>query len=267
VGTGVAELEGSFRPLLALLALVVALSLQIGVNYANDYSDGVRGTDDDRVGPFRLTAGGAAGAAEVKRAAILALGVATLAGLVLVVVTQSWWLALVGAACLLAAWFYTGGTSPYGYRGLGEVSVFVFFGLVAVIGTAYVQTEELSVLALVASVPVGLLAVSLLVVNNLRDVPTDAQAGKLTLAVRIGAPRTRVLYAGLLLATLVGVVAVAVGWAPWALVALAGFVPAAVPVGAVLGGASGAALIPVLRDTGRVQLLVGLLLGVGLALG
>jgi 1,4-dihydroxy-2-naphthoate octaprenyltransferase len=267
VGTGVAALEGSFRPLLALLALVVALSLQVGVNYANDYSDGVRGTDDERIGPFRLTAGRAAGAAEVKRAAFLSFGVAMLAGLVIVLATQAWWLVLVGVACLLAAWYYTGGTSPYGYRGLGEVSVFVFFGLVAVTGTAYVQTEDLSVLALVASLPVGLLAVSLLVVNNLRDVPTDAAAGKLTLAVRMGVTRTRRLYAGLLLGTLVAVVVVAVGWAPWALLALAGFVPAAVPVGAVLGGAAGADLIPVLRDTGRVQLLVGILLAGGLALG
>ncbi|MDH4159046.1 MAG: 1,4-dihydroxy-2-naphthoate polyprenyltransferase [Actinomycetota bacterium] len=267
VGSGVADLQGSFRPLAALLALVVALSLQIGVNYANDYSDGVRGTDDERVGPLRLTAGGAATAAEVRRAAFLSFAVATLAGLVLVVSTQAWWLLLVGAACLLAAWYYTGGSSPYGYRGLGEVSVFVFFGLVAVTGTAYVQTEQLSQLAVVASVPVGLLAVSLLVVNNLRDVPTDAQSGKLTLAVRLGAPRTRVLYAVLMLVTLLMVVVVAVGWAAWALLALAGFVPVAVPVGAVLGGATGRDLVPVLRDTGRVQLLVGLLLGIGLALG
>jgi len=267
VGSGVADLQGSFRPLAALLALVVALSLQIGVNYANDYSDGVRGTDDERVGPLRLTAGGAATAAEVRRAAFLSFAVATLAGLVLVVSTQAWWLLLVGAACLLAAWYYTGGSSPYGYRGLGEVSVFVFFGLVAVTGTAYVQTEQLSQLAVVASVPVGLLAVSLLVVNNLRDVPTDAQSGKLTLAVRLGAPRTRVLYAVLMLVALLMVVVVAVGWAAWALLALAGFVPVAVPVGAVLGGATGRDLVPVLRDTGRVQLLVGLLLGIGLALG
>ena len=267
VGSGVADLQGSFRPLAALLALVVALSLQIGVNYANDYSDGVRGTDDERVGPLRLTAGGAATAAEVRRAAFLSFAVATLAGLVLVVSTQAWWLLLVGAACLLAAWYYTGGSAPYGYRGLGEVSVFVFFGLVAVTGTAYVQTEQLSQLAVVASMPVGLLAVSLLVVNNLRDVPTDAQSGKLTLAVRLGAPRTRVLYAVLMLVALLMVVVVAIGWAAWALLALAGFVPVAVPVGAVLGGATGRDLVPVLRDTGRVQLLVGLLLGIGLALG
>jgi 1,4-dihydroxy-2-naphthoate octaprenyltransferase len=267
VGSGVAAFEGSFRPLAALLALVVALSLQVGVNYANDYSDGVRGTDDDRVGPFRLTATGTARPSSVRAAAFVCLALAAAAGLVLVATTQSWWLLLVGAACLLAAWFYTGGSRPYGYRGLGEVSVFVFFGLVAVTGTAFVQTEQLSLLAVVASVPVGLLAVCLLVVNNLRDVPTDAPSGKLTLAVRMGAARTRVLYASLMLLTLAGVVLLAVGWAPWALLALAGFVPAAAPVGAVLGGAEGAALLPVLRDTGRVQLLVGLLLGIGLAAG
>jgi 1,4-dihydroxy-2-naphthoate octaprenyltransferase len=203
----------------------------------------------------------------VKQAAFAAFGVAVLAGLLVVVVTGAWWLVLVGVACLLAAWFYTGGSSPYGYRGLGELSVFVFFGVVAVAGTAYVQTGQLTTLALVASVPVGLLAVALLVVNNLRDVPTDTAVGKRTLAVRIGAARTRALYAALLAGTLVGVVVVAVGWSEWALLALAGFVPAVVPLGAVLGGAAGRELVPVLRDTGRTQLLVGLLLGLGLAVG
>jgi 1,4-dihydroxy-2-naphthoate octaprenyltransferase len=267
VGTGVADFEGSFRPLPAVLALVVALALQVGVNYANDYSDGVRGTDDDRVGPFRLTASRAAAPGQVRRAAFASFGVAALAGLALVLITQAWWLLLVGMTCLLAAWFYTGGGSPYGYRGLGELSVFVFFGLVAVTGTAFVQTEQLTLLALVCSVPVGVLAVALLVVNNLRDVPTDAVAGKRTLAVRLGARRTRRLYALLMAAAVVLVVTVAVGWTEWALVALAGFFPAAVPLGAVLGGAEGRDLIPVLRDTGRTQLLVGLLLGLGLALG
>ena len=267
VGSGVADLEGSFRPVPATLALVVALALQVGVNYANDYSDGVRGTDDDRVGPFRLTASGAASPALVKLAAFGSFGVAAAAGVGLVVITQTWWLLLVGIACLAAAWFYTGGSNPYGYRGLGEVSVFVFFGLVAVVGTAYVQTEQLTALAVAASVPVGLLAVALLVVNNLRDVPTDEATGKRTLAVRLGARRTRTLYAVLLAGSLVGVVVVAVVWTEWALLALAGYFPAAVPLGAVVGGAVGRDLIPVLRDTGRTQLLVGLLLGLGLALG
>lgn len=267
VGSGVAAFEDGFAPGPALLALVVSLALQVGVNYANDYSDGVRGTDDERVGPFRLTASGAAPAGQVKRAALAAFGVAALAGLGLVVLSGAWWLLLVGLACLLAAWFYTGGRSPYGYRGLGEVSVFVFFGLVAVVGTAFVQTGTVTGLAVTAAVPVGLLAVALLVVNNLRDVPTDGPAGKRTLAVRLGEPRTRVLYVALVAGTLVLVVAIAVRWTEWALLGVGGFVPAVVPVGAVLGGAVGRDLIPVLRDTGRTHLFVGLLLGTGLALG
>lgn len=267
VGTGVAAFEGSAVGWAALLALTVALALQVGVNYANDYSDGIRGTDDDRVGPFRLTATGSAPPATVRAAAFGSFAVAGVAGTALVVATGLWWLEAVGIACVAAAWFYTGGSRPYGYHGLGEVFVFVFFGLVAVAGTAYVQTGELTLLAVVAAVPVGLLAVALLVVNNLRDIPTDEVAGKRTLAVRLGDSGTRRLYLAILVLAAVVVVAMAVAWTEWALVALAGFVPALVPAGAVLGGAAGAALIPVLRDTGRTQLAVGLLLALGLAVG
>jgi len=267
VGSGVAAFEGSFLAAQALLALVVALSLQVGVNYANDYSDGVRGTDEERVGPVRLVASGAAEPTAVKRAALGMFGVAAVAGLVLVLWTQAWWLLLVGVAAIVAAWYYTGGRSPYGYRGLGELSVFVFFGLVAVTGTAFVQTEQLTALAFVSAVPVGLLASALLVVNNLRDRPTDEAVGKATLAVRLGDRGTRWLYLAMMLLALAGGVLVAVVWTEWALLTLLAVVPGLPPVGAVLRGATGRALIVALRDTGRTQLLFGLTLAVGLALG
>lgn len=265
-GTGVAAFEGGADGVLAALALVVALAFQVGVNYANDYSDGIRGTDAERVGPMRLTASGAARPAQVKWAAFASFLLGGIAGLAIVVVTGLWWLLAVGAACMVAAWFYTGGSSPYGYRGLGEVSVFVFFGLVATIGTAYVQTEQASWLALVTASGVGALACALLVVNNLRDIPTDAAAGKHTLAVRLGDRGTRRLYVGLVAAAFVMVPVAAVAWTPWALVALVAFIPAAPPVGAVLAGASGGALVPVLQATGLIQLLYGLSLGLGLSL-
>lgn len=267
VGTGVAAFYDSFDVVLALLALIVALAFQVAVNYANDYSDGVRGTDEHRVGPLRLTASGLAAPASVRRAAVLGFGVGALAGLVIVVLTERWWLVAVGAACMLAAWYYTGGRNPYGYRGLGEVSVFVFFGLIATMGTAYVQTESWSWLGLLVASGVGALACALLVVNNLRDIPTDDVADKRTLAVRLGDRRTRVLYVGLLAAALAVVVVASVGWTPSALWALVAFIPVAPPVGAVLSGASGRELIPVLQATGLIQLLYGIFLGIGLATG
>ena len=263
-GTGVAAFYDAADLVLAVLALVVALAFQVGVNYANDYSDGVRGTDDARVGPVRLTATGLAEASAVKRAAFGSFVVGALAGVAIVVLTEQWWLVLVGLACIVAAWYYTGGSSPYGYRGLGEVSVFVFFGLVATVGTAYIQTLQWQWLAVVAAVGVGALACALLVVNNLRDIPSDTTAGKRTLAVRLGDRRTRVLYLALVAVALVAVVVAAVGWTPWALVALAAFVPVAPPVGAVADGASGPALVPVLQSTAMIQLLYGVTLGLGL---
>src|SRR6187549_2590851 len=176
----------------AVVALVVSLLLQIGVNYANDYSDGVRGTDDVRVGPMRLVASGTASPSAVKRAALACLGLAAVAGLALAA-TTSWWLLVVGLAAILAAWGYTGGPKPYGYLGLGEVFVFVFFGLVATVGTTFVITEQLPSLAWIAGSIAGCLSCALLVINNLRDIPTDAVAGKRTLAVRLGDRRTRLL--------------------------------------------------------------------------
>ncbi|HET8616013.1 MAG TPA: 1,4-dihydroxy-2-naphthoate polyprenyltransferase [Actinomycetales bacterium] len=264
-GTGAAAaLDAAVWPR-ALLALVVALALQVGVNYANDYSDGIRGTDDDRVGPFRLTGSGAAPPRVVKRAAFATFGLAAVAGLVLVVLSQSWWLLLAGGLAILAAWYYTGGAKPYGYLGLGEVFVFVFFGLVAVLGTAYTQSGVVTWPALAAAVGVGCLACALLVANNVRDIPTDALAGKRTLAVRLGDRRSRLLYVGLLVVSLTLVVAVALAH-PWALLALASAVLLVPAVRSVLGGASGLALVPVLQQTGRAELVYGVLLGLGLAL-
>ena len=231
----------------ALLALVVSLALQVGVNYANDYSDGIRGTDADRVGPMRLVGSGAASPQAVKLAAFLAFGVAAVAGLVLAA-TTAWWLVAVGAVCVLAAWFYTGGGKPYGYLGLGEVMVFIFFGLVAVVGTTYVQTGTWEWPALYAGVGIGALACAILVANNLRDIPTDA--GKRTLAVRLGDRRTRGLYALLVVAAAAAVVAVAAATTWWALLGLGFLARIAGPTRDVLKGATGPALIPVLAATG-----------------
>lgn len=253
-GSGVAAYADGFIWWKALLALVVALALQVAVNYANDYSDGIRGTDADRVGPMRLVGSGAAPAAAVKRAAFLAFGVAAVAGLVLAA-TTAWWLVAVGLVSVLAAWFYTGGSKPYGYLGLGEVMVFVFFGLVAVIGTTYVQTETWEWASLWAAVGIGALACAILVANNLRDIPTDTIAGKRTLAVVLGDRRTRLLYAALVLLAAVAVVLVALVTCWWALVGL-GFLLLALPAArTVLGGATGPGLIPVLQETGLAELL------------
>ena len=269
-GTGVAAYAGAWEEWQgvwwkALLALVVSLALQVAVNYANDYSDGIRGTDDDRVGPMRLVGSGVATPAAVKRAAFLAFGVAGVAGLVLAAST-AWWLVAVGAVSVLAAWYYTGGSTPYGYLGLGEVMVFVFFGLVAVIGTTYVQTETWVWPALYAGIGVGALACAILVVNNLRDIPTDTLADKRTLAVRLEDGRTRALYLLLVLAAAVAVVAVAAATTWWALVALA-FLAVALPaLRTVMGGATGPALIPVLQQTGLAELVWAALLAAALVL-
>lgn len=264
-GTGVAAYDDGFSWWKALLALVVSLALQVAVNYANDYSDGIRGTDDVRVGPMRLVGSGVAPAAAVKRAAFYAFGVAGVAGLVLAA-TTAWWLVAVGLVCVLAAWFYTGGSKPYGYLGLGEVMVFVFFGLVAVVGTTFVQTEEWSTASLVAGVGVGALACAILVVNNLRDIPTDREVGKMTLAVRLGDTRTRWWYAVLVGLAAVAVVVVAALTTWWALVGLGFLAVAARGVRIVLGGAQGPGLIPVLQSTGMAELAWAALVAAALAL-
>jgi len=264
-GTGVAAYVEGAVWWKALLALVVSLALQVAVNYANDYSDGIRGTDADRVGPMRLVGSGAAEAGAVKRAAFLAFGVAGVAGLVLAAST-AWWLVAVGAVSVLAAWFYTGGAKPYGYIGLGEVMVFVFFGLVAVVGTTFVQTETFELPALYAAVGIGALACAILVVNNLRDIPTDTVAGKRTLAVVLGPDRTRALYLLLVLAAAVAVVAVAVSTTSWALLGLAFLVPGLRGARTVMSGAVGPALVPVLQSTGVAELVWAVLVAVPLGL-
>ena len=265
VGAGLAAWYAAFDALLSLLALVVAIALQVGVNYANDYSDGVRGTDDVRVGPARLVGGGLKPAGAVKRAAFLSFGVALVAGGVLVLLV-GWELIPVGVASVLAGWFYTGGPKPYGYLGLGEVFVFVFFGLVATAGTTYVVAERLTATAWIAGSAAGALACALLVVNNLRDIPTDREVGKRTLAVRLGERATRGFYVLLLVAAMVLVVVLGLSGDPWALLGLVGVVPAVPAVRAVIGGAKGRDLIAVLGATGRVQLVVGLLAALGLTL-
>ena len=249
-----------------VVAMLVSLALQVGVNYANDYSDGVRGTDDERVGPLRLVASGLVQARSVKVAAFASFGVAAVAGLGLAIAT-SWWLVLVGLASILAGWFYTGGSNPYGYLGLGEVFVFVFFGLVASVGSTFVQTERVDGWPILVAVPVGLLSTALLVTNNLRDIPTDRETGKRTLAVRLGDSRTRWLYVAMLAVAAGFTVVVAVGWRWQVVIALVGFAGAIRAVRQVLGGAVGPALIPVLGDTGRAQLAVGVGLAAGLVLG
>jgi len=238
----------------------------VATNYANDYSDGIRGTDDPggRVGPVRLVGWGIKEPGSVKRAALVCFAIAGVAGLALAVAV-GWELLAVGAASIAAGWFYTGGSRPYGYLGLGEVFVFVFFGVVATVGSTYVQVEEVTGLSLLASVPVGLLATALLVTNNLRDIPGDTVAGKQTLAVRLGDARTRTLFVAMLVAALQLVVPIALD-RPAAAFALLAAVPALRPIRLVRSGAAGRELIAVLGSTGQVQLVFGLLLALGLAI-
>ncbi len=246
----------------ALLALTVSLALQIGVNYANDYSDGIRGTDDDRIGPLRITASGLASPRSVRNAAFISFGVAAVAGLLLAVMT-SWWLIAVGAAAIAAALGYTGGKNPYGYLGLGEIFVFIFFGLVATMGSYYVQVEELTLDSFLISVPMGSLSCSILVVNNIRDRALDALAGKKTLAVRVGDKTARYGFLFLILTAFITPLALESWWilitflaAPFALIVVRG----------ILEGASGLDLIPLLTKTGKLQLQYSLLLAIALEL-
>lgn len=259
-GAAVPAHHGVQRWGLAALCFLVALGLQIGVNYANDYSDGVRGTDDDRIGPTRLTASGLAAPEAVKRAALISFASSAGVGLFVVLLSGQLWLLALGLASILAAWFYTGGRRPYGYLGLGEVFVFVFFGLVAVCGTAYVIGGDLPMAAWPAAVAVGSLASALLVVNNLRDLERDGVAGKMTLATRLGDSGTRWFYVTLLGVAVLGVLAFAALTTPLALIALLAFVIAVTPVRRMLAGASGRDLIPLLRATSLTELAVAALL-------
>jgi 1,4-dihydroxy-2-naphthoate octaprenyltransferase len=251
-GTGAAAWLGSAVWWKAVLALVVSLALIVGVNYANDYSDGIRGTDDERAGPLRLVGARLASPRAVLTAAVLSLGVGAAAGIVLAVLSAPWLIA-VGALCIAGAWLYTGGSRPYGYAGFGEVAVFVFFGLVAVLGTQYTQALRVDWVGVSAAVAVGALSSAVLVANNLRDIPTDRVAGKMTLAVRLGDARTRVLYLSLLglagLSTLVLMRAT-----PWCALGLLAVPLAMKAAGPVRRGSGGRDLIPVLRDTGLTML-------------
>lgn len=265
VGAAVAVGEPDVRWWRVVLAGVVSVMLQVGVNYANDYSDGIRGTDDARVGPARLVGGGLASARSVKIAALSSFLMAAVFGLILTIVTSPW-LLVVGAASILAGWFYTGGKHPYGYLGFGELFVFVFFGLVATVGTTYVLAERITALAWQLGVAVGALACALLVTNNLRDIPTDREVGKKTLAVRLGDARTRTLFVALVVGgVLVG--AGAVWQRPLAAVIAVVLLVAIEPVRRVRAGAAGRDLIAVLGATARVQLVFGVVATLSLAIG
>ena len=259
VGTALAEEVNWIN---ALLALLVSLSLQISVNFANDYSDGIRGTDTNRVGPIRLVGSGIASAKSVKQAMFISFSIAAISGILLALQT-SYWLILVGAISILAAWGYTGGKRPYGYLGFGEISVFIFFGLVATVGSYYVQSNQISARAVLLSIPIGALACAILVMNNLRDLPLDKQAGKRTFAVRIGDTKTRYFYVLLLIAAQL-ISAYAYTFNSYALLTLIWLPLTINNCRLVLQRVTGAALIPLLVSTARLQLLLSFTLGLAL---
>ncbi|MFB9164210.1 1,4-dihydroxy-2-naphthoate polyprenyltransferase [Arthrobacter psychrochitiniphilus] len=253
IGTGAAYDLGALHWGRAVLAALVALLLQIGVNYANDYSDGIRGTDEVRVGPLRLVGSGVAKASHVKMAAFAALGLAMVAGLALVLLSQAWWLLLVGAGAVLAAWGYTGGKNPYGYMGLGDVFVFIFFGPVATLGTTFTQAGQVSTAAVLGSIGTGLIAVALLMANNVRDIPTDTEVGKRTLAVRLGDKNARLSYVVMLVLPLV-LMMILVPAKPWILLVLLLLPFMLMPSWLMLKGKKRKSLIPVLQQTGLINL-------------
>jgi 1,4-dihydroxy-2-naphthoate octaprenyltransferase len=264
-GVGAAIALDGFSWVRSLLALLVSLALIVGVNYANDYSDGIRGTDENRVGPLRLVGSGVAKPKAVLFAALAALGLAGVLGLTLVALSGLWWLLAMGALCILGAWFYTGGKKPYGYYGFGEIAVFTFFGLAGVLGTVYVQAGQVSWAALGCAVAVGSFSTGVLTANNLRDIPTDLESGKRTLATRLGDRGTRRLY--LTLVAVPYVVSVLLAFVtPWALLGLLTAPLLLKSVKAVGGGEKGRALIPALRDTGIAMLGWAVLTAVALAL-
>ncbi|MEV0461839.1 1,4-dihydroxy-2-naphthoate polyprenyltransferase [Nocardia tengchongensis] len=264
-GTGAAASIDGFVWWKAVLCLLLSVALIIGVNYANDYSDGIRGTDDERVGPLRLVGAKLASPAAVRNAAIACLTVGAAVGLVLVF-TTAWWLILVGAACLAGAWFYTGGRNPYGYSGFGEIAVFVFFGLVAVLGTEFVQAGRVDWAGLVCAVSVGAFSSAVLVTNNLRDIPTDTESGKLTLAVRLGDARTRTLHQVLILIPFLALALLA--WrSPWTLAALVALPLAVKANEPVRTGKNGPGLIPALAGTGQAMLVWSIVVAAALAIG
>lgn len=265
VGSGAAALVDSFSLLKAALAMLLAIALQVGVNYANDYSDGVRGTDVDRVGPVRLTASGLAAPQHVKYAAFGAFGLGSVLGIILIAMTGHWWLLAVGVLCILAGWYYTGGKKPYGYAGLGEAGVFVFFGLVATMGTTYLQAGRVTWPSALGAVAIGLIACAILMANNIRDIPTDFVSGKKTLAVRVGDFKARRMYVAMIWVPLLLAVVCAF-FNPWALLTLFMLLPAVLLSIPILAGAKGKLLVPVLAGTGMYELGFGILLGIGLAI-
>ncbi|MEU4246069.1 1,4-dihydroxy-2-naphthoate polyprenyltransferase [Amycolatopsis sp. NPDC026612] len=265
-GAGAAIALDAFSWWRSALALLVSLSLIVGVNYANDYSDGIRGTDENRVGPLRLVGSGVAQPKAVLTAALVALGLAGVLGLVLVAVSGYWWLLAMGALCIVGAWFYTGGKKPYGYYGFGEIAVFVFFGLAGVLGTVYVQAGRVSWAALACAVAVGCFSTAVLTANNLRDIPTDVEAGKRTLATRLGDQGTRRLYLVLVAVPYVLAIVLAFVTHPLAGLPLLSAPMLIASVNAIRHDATGRDLIPALRDTGLAMLAWAVLAAVGLNL-
>lgn len=266
VGSASAGALGSFRPGVAALALGVALALQVAVNFANDYSDGVRGTDANRVGPERLVASGKVAPSRVRAAAVAAFAVGSLLGLAMTLISHQWWLLAVGAAAILAAWTYTGSSHPYGYRGWGEVSVFIFFGLVATLGTMAAQAGRVTWWAVAAATGVGLYSVAMLLVNNIRDLAPDRLTGKRTLAVRLGDAASRRLFAASVILPIVasGVIALA---RPWALLSLVLTAPAVMLAAAMRAGLAGRPMAAAFAATSAIGLAYGVLLALGIALG
>ena len=263
---GTASVESSLTIYRLLLALVVSIALQVGVNYANDYSDGIRGTDQDRIGPRRLVGSRLINAEQVKLAAGISFLVAAIAGLVLAIVTNLF-LILIGCLAILAAWFYTGGSKPYGYSGFGEISVFVFFGLVATVGSSYVQSQTIESISILCSVPVGLLASALLVVNNFRDIETDSETGKQTFAVRLGKAKTQTFFALLLLGSLGMYVFIAMLYTYLALITLVAIPLSLKLIKDIYTKESAEDLIKILENTAKLHLLAGILLSIGLVSG
>ena len=265
IGTAAAYDLGALHWGRAILAMLVALLLQIGVNYANDYSDGIRGTDEVRVGPLRLVGSGVAKPSHVKMAAFTMFGLAMLAGLGLVLASSAWWLLLVGAGAVLAAWGYTGGKNPYGYMGLGDVFVFVFFGPVATLGTTFTQAGQVSLAAVLGSIATGLIAVALLMANNVRDIPTDTEVGKRTLAVRLGDKNARLSYV-VMLALSLALMMFLVPAKPWILLVLLLVPFMLMPSWLMLQGKQRKSLIPVLQQTGLINLGFSVLFAVAMVL-
>lgn len=265
VGTGAAAFQGGHHWGRALLALVVAWALIIGVNFANDYSDGIRGTDEDRTGPARLTGGGLAKPSHVKAAAFTSFGVAAVAGIALSL-WSVWWFILIGAVCIAGAWFYTGGKNPYGYRGLGEVAVFIFFGLVAVLGTEFTQAGSISWVGVGAAVAIGSISASVNLANNIRDIPSDSETGKTTLAVTLGDASARRLF--VTLTSVPFLVSVLLLFAYWpAVLGVLASPLAYIGINRVMKGAVGKDLIPVLGSNGRTMLVWSLITAVALFIG